>query len=117
MTRRSCWKAILEYPHIDALAEGAATIGAAFWPKPVIVRLSDFKSNEYNNLIGGSWYEPDDAEPAIKACRAKGKYIGICSRGPSDHPAFAQWLVEQGIEPMSLNPGSMIDTWHKPAGV
>ena len=50
---------------------------------------------------------------AIKACRAKGKYIGICGQGPSDHPDFAQWLVEQGIESMSLNPDSVIDTWQK----
>ncbi|NNG21747.1 phosphoenolpyruvate synthase [Massilia sp. ML15P13] len=268
-------KAILEYPNIDAdlkkavesvarghasprafyvdkLAEGVATIAAAFWPKPVIVRLSDFKSNEYKKLIGGSRYEPDEENPmlgfrgaaryladdfaeafemeclamkrvreemgltnvelmipfvrtlgqaekvigllakyglkrgegggegglrvimmcevpsnailaeqflehfdgfsigsndltqltlgldrdsgmellakdfderdpavkamlslAIKACRAKGKYIGICGQGPSDHPDFAQWLVDEGIESMSLNPDSVIDTWKK----
>lgn len=268
-------KAILEYPNIDAdlkkavesvarghasprafyvdkLAEGVATIAAAFWPKPVIVRLSDFKSNEYKKLIGGSRYEPDEENPmlgfrgaarylaedfaeafemecmamkrvreemgltnvqimipfvrtlgqaekvidllakyglkrgegggegglrvimmcevpsnailaeqflqyfdgfsigsndltqltlgldrdsgmellakdfderdpavkamlslAIKACRAQGKYIGICGQGPSDNPDFAQWLVEEGIESMSLNPDSVIDTWNK----
>ncbi|MCA1248221.1 phosphoenolpyruvate synthase [Massilia sp. MS-15] len=264
-------KAILEYPNIDndlkkavesvarghasprafyvdKLAEGVATIAAAFWPKPVIVRLSDFKSNEYKKLIGGSRYEPDEENPmlgfrgaarylaedfaesfemecmamkrvredmgltnvelmipfvrtlgqaekvidllakyglkrgenglrvimmcevpsnailaeqflqyfdgfsigsndltqltlgldrdsgmellakdfderdpavkamlslAIKACRAQGKYIGICGQGPSDHPDFAQWLVEQGIESMSLNPDSVIETWQK----
>jgi pyruvate,water dikinase len=268
-------KAILEYPNIDndlkkavesvarghaspkafyvdKLAEGVATIAAAFWPKPVIVRLSDFKSNEYKKLIGGSRYEPDEENPmlgfrgaarylaedfaeafemeclamkrvreemgltnveimipfvrtlgqaekviallakyglkrgenglrvimmcevpsnailaeqflehfdgfsigsndltqltlgldrdsgmellakdfderdpavkamlslAIKACRAKGKYIGICGQGPSDHPDFAQWLVEQGIESMSLNPDSVIDTWKKLAAM
>jgi pyruvate,water dikinase len=264
-------KAILEYPNIDAdlkkavesvarghasprafyvdkLVEGVSTIAAAFWPKPVIVRLSDFKSNEYKKLIGGSRYEPDEENPmlgfrgaaryladdfaesfamectamkrvrnemgltnvelmipfvrtlgqaeavvnllaknglvrgenglrlimmcevpsnailaeqfleffdgfsigsndltqltlgldrdsgmellakdfderdpavkallsmAIKACRAKGKYIGICGQGPSDNPDFAQWLVEEGIESMSLNPDSVIDTWQK----
>jgi len=264
-------KAILEYPNIDAdlkkavesvarghaspkafyvdkLAEGVATIAAAFWPKPVIVRLSDFKSNEYKKLIGGSRYEPDEENPmlgfrgaarylaedfaesfemeclamkrvreemgltnveimipfvrtlgqaekvidllakyglkrgenglrvimmcevpsnailaerfleffdgfsigsndltqltlgldrdsgmpllaadfderdpavkamlslAIKACRAQGKYIGICGQGPSDNPDFAQWLVEEGIESMSLNPDSVIETWQK----
>jgi pyruvate, water dikinase len=268
-------KAILEYPNIDAdlkkavesvarghasprafyvdkLAEGVATIAAAFWPKPVIVRLSDFKSNEYKKLIGGSRYEPDEENPmlgfrgaarylaadfaesfemecaamkrvrndmgltnvelmvpfvrtlgqaesvvellannglkrgenglrlimmcevpsnailadqflqyfdgfsigsndltqltlgldrdsglellakdfderdpavkallsmAIKACRAQGKYIGICGQGPSDHPDFAAWLVEQGIESMSLNPDSVIDTWQKLAAM
>nr|WP_081897432.1 phosphoenolpyruvate synthase [Massilia sp. BSC265] len=264
-------KAILEYPNIDVdlkkavesvarghasprafyvdkLAEGVATIAAAFWPKPVIVRLSDFKSNEYKKLIGGSRYEPDEENPmlgfrgaarylaedfaesfemecmamkrvredmgltnveimipfvrtlgqaekviellakyglkrgenglrvimmcevpsnailaeqflqyfdgfsigsndltqltlgldrdsgmellakdfderdpavkamlslAIKACRAQGKYIGICGQGPSDNPDFAQWLVGEGIESMSLNPDSVIDTWNK----
>ncbi len=268
-------KAILEYPHIDAdlkkavesvarghaspkafyidkLAEGIATIAAAFWPKPVIVRLSDFKSNEYKKLIGGSRYEPDEENPmlgfrgaarylsadfaesfemecsamkrvrnemgltnveimvpfvrtlgqaekvvdllaknglkrgenglrlimmcevpsnailaneflqhfdgfsigsndltqltlgldrdsgmallaadfderdpavkallamAIKACREQGKYIGICGQGPSDHPDFAAWLMEQGIESMSLNPDSVIDTWQKLAAL
>ncbi|MFN3788855.1 phosphoenolpyruvate synthase [Massilia sp.] len=264
-------KAILEYPNIDAdlkkavesvarghasprafyvdkLAEGVATIAAAFWPKPVIVRLSDFKSNEYKKLIGGSRYEPDEENPmlgfrgaarylaedfaesfemeclamkrvredmgltnveimipfvrtlgqaekvidllakyglkrgenglrvimmcevpsnailaeqflqyfdgfsigsndltqltlgldrdsgmellakdfderdpavkamlslAIKACRAQGKYIGICGQGPSDNPDFAEWLVGEGIESMSLNPDSVIETWQK----
>jgi pyruvate,water dikinase len=268
-------KAILEYPNIDAdlkkavesvarghaspkafyvdkLAEGVATIAAAFWPKPVIVRLSDFKSNEYKKLIGGSRYEPDEENPmlgfrgaarylaedfaesfemecigheararrdgpdqrrahdpvrahpgpgreghrllakyglkrgenglrvimmcevpsnailaerflehfdgfsigsndltqltlgldrdsgmpllaadfderdpavkamlslAIKACREQGKYIGICGQGPSDNPDFAQWLVEEGIESMSLNPDSVIDTWQKLAAM
>jgi pyruvate,water dikinase len=268
-------KAILEYPNIDndlkkavesvarghasprafyvdKLAEGVATIAAAFWPKPVIVRLSDFKSNEYKKLIGGSRYEPDEENPmlgfrgaaryladdfaesfemecmamkrvrdemgltnveimipfvrtlgqaekviallakyglkrgenglrvimmcevpsnailaeqflqyfdgfsigsndltqltlgldrdsgmellakdfderdpavkamlslAIKACRAQGKYIGICGQGPSDNPDFAVWLMEQGIESMSLNPDSVIDTWQKLASM
>jgi pyruvate,water dikinase len=54
---------------------------------------------------------------AIKACRAQGKYIGICGQGPSDNPDFAQWLVEQGIESMSLNPDSVIDTWKKLAAM
>jgi len=264
-------KAILEYPNIDAdlkkavesvarghasprafyvdkLAEGVATIAAAFWPKPVIVRLSDFKSNEYKKLIGGSRYEPDEENPmlgfrgaarylaedfaeafemeciamkrvreemgltnveimipfvrtlgqaekvigllgkyglkrgenglrvimmcevpsnailaeqfleyfdgfsigsndltqltlgldrdsgmellakdfderdpavkamlslAIKACLKQGKYVGICGQGPSDNLDFAEWLVEQGIESMSLNPDSVVDTWQK----
>ncbi|MGZ3181513.1 MAG: phosphoenolpyruvate synthase [Telluria sp.] len=267
-------KAILEYPNIDTdlkkavesvarghasprafyvdkLAEGVATIAAAFWPKPVIVRLSDFKSNEYKKLIGGSRYEPDEENPmlgfrgaarylaedfagafameceamkrvrndmgltnveimvpfvrtlgqaekvvnllgkhglkrgenglrlimmceipsnailaerflehfdgfsigsndltqltlgldrdsgmellaadfderdpavkallsmAIKACRAQGKYIGICGQGPSDNPDFAQWLMQEGIASMSLNPDSVIETWQKLAG-
>ena len=267
-------KAILEYPNIDAdlkkavesvarghasprafyvdkLVEGVATIAAAFWPKSVIVRLSDFKSNEYKKLIGGSRYEPDEENPmlgfrgaarylaedfaesfamecaamkrvrdemgltnvelmvpfvrtlgqaekvvnlleqnglkrgenglrlimmcevpsnailaeqfleyfdgfsigsndltqltlgldrdsgmellakdfderdpavkamlslAIKACLKQGKYVGICGQGPSDNPDFAQWLVDEGIESMSLNPDSVIETWQKLAG-
>jgi pyruvate,water dikinase len=48
---------------------------------------------------------------AIKACKAKGKYIGICGQGPSDHPDLAQWLMEQGIDSVSLNPDSVLDTW------
>ncbi len=229
---------------IDKLAEGVATIAAAFAPEPVIVRLSDFKSNEYANLIGGEAYEPDEENPmlgfrgasryvaesfrpcfelecralhkvrdamglknvqlmipfvrtvaeaervisllaenglergkdglkiimmcelpsnallaerflehfdgmsigsndmtqltlgldrdsaliadlfderddavkamlsmAIKACTKKGKYIGICGQGPSDHPDLAKWLLDQGIESMSLNPDTVIETW------
>jgi len=230
--------------YVDKLAEGVATLGAAFYPKPVIVRLSDFKSNEYSSLIGGSTYEPreenpmlgfrgasryiaesfrdcfelecramrkvrdvmgltnieimvpfvrtltearevvdllarnglarghnglklimmceipsnailadrflehfdgfsigsndmtqltlgldrdsgivagdfDERDPAVKemlhlaiqACRRAGKYVGICGQGPSDHPDLAQWLVEEGIESLSLNPDSVIETW------
>ena len=232
--------------YVDKLVEGVATIAAAFWPKPVIVRLSDFKSNEYKKLIGGSRYEPDEENPmlgfrgasryisgafadafameceaikrvrndmglsnveimvpfvrtvpqaekvvqlladrglargqnglrvimmcevpsnailadqflahfdgmsigsndltqltlgldrdsglallaadfderdpavkalisrAIAACRAHGKYIGICGQGPSDHPDFADWLADEGIVSISLNPDSVVDTW------
>ena len=262
-------KAILDYPNVDAdlkkavesvarghasprafyvdkVAEGVATIAAAFWPKPVIVRLSDFKSNEYRKLIGGSRYEPeeenpmlgfrgaaryisedfgeafameceamrrvrldmgltnvqvmvpfvrtlkqaervtqllaqhglkrgenelkiimmcevpsnailaneflqffdgfsigsndltqltlgldrdsglellsadfDERDPAVKvllkqaiaACKAQGKYVGICGQGPSDHPDFAHWLADEGINSISLNPDSVIETW------
>lgn len=234
--------------YIDKLAEGIATIGAAFWPKPVIVRLSDFKSNEYKKLIGGARYEPDEENPmlgfrgvarylapdfaeafemeclamkrvrndmgltnveimvpfvrtleqadkviqllannglrrgenglrvimmcevpsnailaeeflayfdgfsigsndltqlalgldrdsglailaadfnerdpavlslmsrAIAACRKNGKYVGICGQGPSDHPDFAAWLMKEGIESISLNPDSVVETWQK----
>ncbi len=268
-------KAILDYPNIDSdlkkavesvarghasprafyvdkLAEGIATIAAAFWPKPVIVRLSDFKSNEYKKLIGGSRYEPEEENPmlgfrgasryisaefgeafamecealkrvrndmgltnveimvpfvrtlkqaervtgmladhglvrasqggkdglrvimmcevpsnailaeqfleffdgmsigsndltqltlgldrdsglellahdfderdpavkamisrAISACRAQGKYIGICGQGPSDHPDFAEWLADEGIVSISLNPDTVVDTWQR----
>ena len=230
--------------YVDRLAEGIATLTAAFAPNPVIVRLSDFKSNEYANLIGGSRYEPheenpmigfrgasryvdpsfadcfalecramkrvrddmglsnawvmipfvrtldegrrvidvlrqnglvqgenglkvimmcevpsnalladefldifdgfsigsndltqltlgldrdsaivanlfDERDPAVKkllsmaisAARAKGKYVGICGQGPSDHPDLADWLMEQGIESISLNPDTVVDTW------
>jgi pyruvate,water dikinase len=268
-------KAILDYPNVDAelkkavesvarghasprafyvdkLAEGVATIAAAFWPKTVIVRLSDFKSNEYRKLIGGTRYEPDEENPmlgfrgasryisgefsdafgmeceaikrvrndmgltnvelmvpfvrtvrqaervgemlaerglkrgqnglrlimmcevpsnailaeqflqhfdgmsigsndltqltlgldrdsglellandfderdpavkamisrAIAACRATGKYVGICGQGPSDHPDFADWLAQEGIVSISLNPDTVVDTWHRLAGL
>src|SRR5512134_3046533 len=228
----------------EKLVEGVATIAAAFWPKPVIVRLSDFKSNEYKNLLGGERYEPDEENPmlgwrgasryiapefydcfalecaamrkvreelgltnvelmvpfvrtvgeakqvlallaqhglsrgknnlrivmmcelpsnailaeeflelfdgfsigsndltqltlgldrdsglvaesfderdpavkallamAIRACRKQGKYVGICGQGPSDHPDLARWLMEQGIESLSLNPDTVVSTW------
>ena len=262
-------KAILDYPHIDSdlkkavesvarghaspkaffidkVTEGVATIAAAFWPKPVIVRLSDFKSNEYRKLIGGSRYEPEEENPmlgfrgaarylseefeqafamecealrrvrgdmgltnvqimvpfvrtlgqakrvvdllslhglrrgddnlklimmcevpsnailaeefleffdgfsigsndltqltlgldrdsgmpllaadfderdpavkfmlsrAIQACQKLNKYVGICGQGPSDHLDFAKWLVNAGIESISLNPDSVVATW------
>ena len=268
-------KAILDYPNVDAdlkkavesvarghasprafyvdkVSEGIATIAAAFWPKPVIVRLSDFKSNEYRKLIGGSRYEPeeenpmlgfrgaaryvseefreafamecealvrvreemgltnvevmvpfvrtlaqarrvtdllaerglkrglnglrlimmceipsnailadefleyfdgfsigsndltqltlgldrdsglellaadfDERDPAVKAllsraiaaCKAQGKYVGICGQGPSDHPDFARWLSDEGITSISLNPDSVIATWRGLAGL
>jgi pyruvate,water dikinase len=230
--------------YVDRLAEGMATLTAAFAPFPVIVRLSDFKSNEYANLIGGSQYEPheenpmigfrgasryvdpsfaecfalecravkkvrdemglvncwvmipfvrtlgegrqvievlaknglrrgenglklimmcevpsnalladeflemfdgfsigsndltqlslgldrdsavvshlfDERDPAVKkllsmaisAAKAKGKYVGICGQGPSDHPDLADWLMAQGIESVSLNPDTVVDTW------
>ena len=234
---------------IDKLAEGVASIAAAFDPEPVIVRMSDFKSNEYANLIGGDRYEPDEENPmigfrgagryvadnfrpcfemecaairkvrndmglrnvqvmipfvrtvkqaravvdlmaenglergkddlkiimmselptnallaeqylemfdgmsigsndmtqltlgldrdsalvaddfderddavkallamTIAACKKHGKYVGICGQGPSDHPDLAQWLLDQGIESMSLNPDSVIETWLMLAG-
>lgn len=231
--------------YVDKLAEGIATIAAAFYPQKVIVRLSDFKSNEYSNLIGGKLYEPTEENPmmgfrgasryiapsfrdcfdlecmainkvrkimgfdnvtimipfvrttmeakevinllaenglqrgvdglniymmceipsnailadqflnyfdgfsigsndmtqltlgidrdssgaiaasfderndavkamlhlAIQACRRQGKYIGICGQGPSDHADFAKWLIDEGIETISLNPDTVIDTW------
>jgi len=229
---------------VEKLAEGVASIAAAFAPQPVIVRLSDFKSNEYANLIGGRGYEPheenpmlgfrgasrytdaafrpcfelecralrrvrdeigldnvqvmvpfvrtvaearrvvellannglergkrglklimmcelpanallareflehfdgmsigsndmtqltlgldrdsaivaplfDERDPAVKAllalairaCKEAGKYIGICGQGPSDHPDLARWLVEQGIDSLSLNPDAVVETW------
>lgn len=235
--------------YVAKLTEGVATIAAAFAPEPVIVRLSDFKSNEYANLIGGSAYEPHEENPmlgfrgasryveagfrpcfelecralrrvredmgldhvwvmvpfvrtvaegravlellaeyglergkdglkvimmcelptnailadqyldhfdgmsigsndmtqlmlgldrdsgiiadlfderddavkavlamAIHACVERGKYIGICGQGPSDHPDLARWLLEQGIESMSLNPDTVVETWMFLAG-
>ena len=273
-------KAILDYPNVDRdlkkavesvarghatprafyverLSEGIATIAAAFWPKPVIVRFSDFKSNEYRKLIGGSRYEPDEENPmlgfrgaaryiaasfrecfeleclamkrvrndmgltnvelmvpfvrttreaaavmellarnglrrgeggapdgsgslrvimmcelpsnailadqfleyfdgfsigsndltqltlgldrdsglvaegfderdlavrallqrAIQSCRKAGKYVGICGQGPSDHPDLAEWLMAHGIDSISLNPDSVVQTWQRLAAV
>lgn len=235
--------------YIDRLCEGISTLGAAFAPKPVIVRMSDFKSNEYANLIGGGRYEPEEENPmigfrgasrylsdafkpcfeleckallkvrrdmqldnvfimipfvrtveearqvmelladnglqrghdglkvymmceipsnalsaeqfleyfdgfsvgsndltqltlgldrdseliaesfdernpavksllhlAIQACRKQGKYVGICGQGPSDHPDFAKWLMEEGIDSVSLNPDTVVETWMFLAG-
>jgi pyruvate,water dikinase len=230
--------------YVEKIVEGVSTIAAAFWPKKVIVRLSDFKSNEYRNLIGGAEYEPheenpmigfrgaaryvsrsfrecftleceamrkvrdrmgltnveimipfvrtlkeaeqvhailkenglergrnglkvvmmceipsnailadeflrlfdgfsigsndmtqltlaldrdsglvmdsfDERDPAVKrmlslaiqACRRQGKYVGICGQGPSDYPDLAEWLMDEGIESMSLNPDTVVETW------
>jgi pyruvate,water dikinase len=230
--------------YVDKLTEGISTLAAAFYPKKVIVRMSDFKSNEYANLIGGHLYEPEEENPmigyrgasryisesfrdcfdlecralkkvrnemgltnvevmipfvrtvdeaekvlslldehglkrgdnglrvimmcelpsnalmaeeflqhfdgfsigsndltqltlgldrdsgliahlfdernpavkallsmAIKACKKEGKYIGICGQGPSDHPDLAKWLMEEGIDSVSLNPDSVLETW------
>jgi pyruvate,water dikinase len=231
--------------YVDKIAEGVSTLAAAFSPKKVIVRMSDFKSNEYANLIGGQLYEPHEENPmlgfrgaaryvadsfrdcfelecraikkvrdvmgltnvevmipfvrtlaeaekvieilaanglkrgenglrlimmcelptnailaekflqhfdgfsigsndmtqltlgvdrdsggpiattfderneavkamlhmAIQACRKLDKYVGICGQGPSDHPDFAKWLVEEGIETISLNPDTVVETW------
>ncbi len=66
----------------------------------------------------------DERDPAVKAllsraiaaCKAQGKYVGICGQGPSDHPDFAQWLVDEGISSISLNPDSVISTWQRLAG-
>ncbi|MCM3516494.1 MULTISPECIES: phosphoenolpyruvate synthase [Nocardioides] len=235
---------------VQRVAEGIAMIAAAFAPEPVIVRMSDFKSNEYANLVGGTRYEPEEENPmigyrgasrylsadfaecfamecealrhvrdemgltnvrvmipfvrtvkeaegviallgehglrrgendlkvvmmcevpsnavipeaflehfdgfsigsndmtqltlgldrdsalvadgfderdpavlhmlssAIEACKRQGKYVGICGQGPSDHPDLADWLVEQGIESMSLNPDTVVDTWLRLGGV
>jgi pyruvate,water dikinase len=67
-------------------------------------------------LIAHLFDERDDAvkamlEMAIRACRERGKYVGICGQGPSDHPELARWLLDQGIESMSLNPDTVVDTW------
>ncbi len=236
--------------YVSKIAEGVATIACAFYPKKVIVRMSDFKSNEYRKLTGGALYEPGEENPmlgfrgasryiahsfadcfelecramkrvrdemgltnvelmlpfvrtiseieqcvavleknglkrgenglrlnmmceipsnalladeflnyvdgfsigsndltqltlgldrdsglvaqsfdernaavkkllsmAIKACRARGKYVGICGQGPSDHADFAAWLMEEGIESISLNPDTVADTWRKLAKI
>ena len=72
-------------------------------------------------LIADTFDERDDAVKAllvmtIAACKAQNKYIGICGQGPSDHPDFARWLLDQGIESMSLNPDTVVETWMYLAG-
>jgi pyruvate,water dikinase len=69
-------------------------------------------------LLAADFDERDEAvrdllSKAIKACRAQGKYIGICGQGPSDHPDFAEWLMKEGISSISLNPDTVLDTWQK----
>jgi pyruvate,water dikinase len=246
ITRRANGYASPRQFYIDKLAEGVATIAASFWGKPVIVRLSDFKSNEYKKLVGGDIYEPDEENPmlgfrgaaryiakdfrdcfeleclamrkvreelgltnvelmipfvrtltearqveeilaeyglkrgvnglrlimmceipsnallaeeflnyfdgfsigsndltqltlgmdrdsglmahgfderdpavkvllktAIDTCNRLNKYVGICGQGPSDHPDFAEWLVEKGIQSISLNPDTVVSTWQR----
>jgi pyruvate,water dikinase len=67
-------------------------------------------------LVAASFDERDPAvksliSSAIKACKTRGKYVGICGQGPSDHPDFAEWLLDQGIDSISLNPDTVVDTW------
>jgi pyruvate,water dikinase len=74
-----------------------------------------------SGLVAASFDERDDAVKAllalaIAACRKHGKYIGICGQGPSDHADFARWLVEQGIDSLSLNPDTVLETWLMLAG-
>jgi pyruvate,water dikinase len=69
-----------------------------------------------SSLVAGSFDERDPAVKkmlslAIEACKARGKYVGICGQGPSDHPDLADWLLDQGIESMSLNPDTVVETW------
>jgi pyruvate,water dikinase len=72
-------------------------------------------------IVAGIFDERDDAvkallSAAIRACKRAGKYIGICGQGPSDHPDLAQWLLSEGIESMSLNPDTVLETWLLLAG-
>ncbi|MEO5992190.1 MAG: putative PEP-binding protein, partial [Arthrobacter sp.] len=72
-------------------------------------------------IVAGSFDERNPAvkkllSMAIKACKSRGKYVGICGQGPSDHPDFAEWLVEEGIDSVSLNPDTVVDTWIRLAG-
>jgi pyruvate,water dikinase len=69
-----------------------------------------------SGLVAGLFDERDDAvkallHQAIQACRRAGKYVGICGQGPSDHPDLARWLMEEGIESVSLNPDTVVQTW------
>jgi pyruvate,water dikinase len=72
-------------------------------------------------IVAKAFDERDDAVKAllamaIAACRRRGKYVGICGQGPSDHPEFARWLVDQGIDSLSLNPDTVVETWMFLAG-
>jgi pyruvate,water dikinase len=74
-----------------------------------------------SSVVAKSFDERDDAvkalmSMAIKACKKQGKYVGICGQGPSDHPELARWLVEQGIDSLSLNPDTVVETWMFLAG-
>jgi pyruvate,water dikinase len=69
-------------------------------------------------LVAASFDERDPAvkhlmSAAIRACKARGKYVGICGQGPSDHPDLAEWLLEQGIDSLSLNPDTVVETWQR----
>ncbi len=73
-------------------------------------------------LVAAGFDERDPAvksliSAAIEACRVRGKYVGICGQGPSDHPDLADWLLDRGIESMSLNPDTVVDTWTRLAGI
>jgi pyruvate,water dikinase len=75
-----------------------------------------------SGLVAAGFDERDPAvkfliSRAIQACRARGKYVGICGQGPSDYPDFADWLLGQGIESISLNPDTVVDTWTRLAGI
>ena len=75
-----------------------------------------------SSLIAESFDERDPAvlsliSMAIKACKARGKYVGICGQGPSDHPDFAEWLMNEGIDSVSLNPDTVVETWQRLGGV
>jgi pyruvate,water dikinase len=75
-----------------------------------------------SGLVASGFDERDPAvtfliSRAIQACRARGKYVGICGQGPSDYPDFADWLLGQGIESISLNPDTVVDTWTRLAGI
>jgi pyruvate,water dikinase len=72
----------------------------------IIADLFDERNAAVKNLLS----------MAIRACRSKGKYIGICGQGPSDHPDFARWLLDEGIESISLNPDTVLETWMFLAG-
>ena len=74
-----------------------------------------------SSVVAKSFDERDDAvkalmSMAIKACKRQGKYVGICGQGPSDHPELARWLLEQGIDSLSLNPDTVVETWMFLAG-
>ena len=92
---------------VDKLAQGIGMLAAAFWPKPVILRFSDFKTNEYAHLIGGASFEPHEDNPDAGLAWSQ-PLLPSRLQAPSDYPEFAVFLVEQGIDSISLNPDSVV---------
>ena len=106
-----------EVPHVQRMIDeaGLSCLGACG------DTLRNVTCCPENGLVADTFDERDDAVKAllamtISACKKRGKYVGICGQGPSDHPDLARWLLDQGIESMSLNPDTVIETWMFLAG-
>ena len=105
-------------PALTAVEAGAipgATLGIVTRDGDTAVRLTGSAAlvPVPEALTRDHWFDLASLTKVIATCRAKGKYVGICGQGPSDHPDFAEWLMDQGIESISLNPDTVIDTWQQ----